>query len=79
MNKTLTHFEKQIGLGSTFAARLLGVAYQTYASYRNERRPLPNYHARHIRHLLLLPKDVLQKEIEDLPHGHRNQTNRQSR
>lgn len=78
MNKTLIHFEKQIGLGSTFAARLLGVAYQTYASYRNGRRELPLYHARHIRHLLLLPKDVLQKEIEDFAHGHGNKTNSQS-
>jgi hypothetical protein len=75
LNKTLVNFEKQIGLGSTYAARLLGVAYQTYASYKNERRKLPLYHARHIRCMLLLPKDVLQKEIEDFANGN-HKTNR---
>ena len=73
MNKTLINFERQIGLGSTYAARLLGVAYQTYASYRNGRRVLPAYHARHIKHFLLLPVDVRQKEIEELTHDRSKQ------
>lgn len=71
MNKTLIDFERQIGLGSTYAARVLGVAYQTYASYRNERRPLPRYHARHIRHFLMLPVDVRKKELEVITNGNK--------
>lgn len=71
MNKTLINFERQIGLGSTYAARVLGVAYQTYASYRNERRPLPLYHARHIRHFLMLPADVRKKELEVIANGNK--------
>lgn len=73
MNKTLISFEKKIGLGSTFAARLLGVAYPTYASYRNQSRELPLYHARHVRHLLLLQDDVLRREIEEIANGNDTQ------
>lgn len=64
-HKTLINFEQHTGLGPTYAARFLGVAYQTYASYRNRRRALPLYHARHIRCILLLPSAVLTKEIKE--------------
>lgn len=65
MNKVLLHFEKATGLGPTFAARLLGVAYVTYAQYRSGRRELQKYHARHIEALLLLEQPALSKLIED--------------
>lgn len=68
-HKTLINFEKRTGLGPTYAARFLGVAYQTYASYRNQRRELPLYHARHIRCVLLLPSAVLSKEIKEFFNG----------
>ena len=71
MNKTLIDFERRIGLGSTYAARVLGVAYPTYANYRNESRPLPRYHARHIRHFLMLPVDVRKKELEVITNGNK--------
>jgi DNA-binding transcriptional regulator YdaS (Cro superfamily) len=64
MNETLLHFEASTGLGPTFAARLLGVAYPTYAQYRSGRRELPTYHSRHIEVLLLLSPSALSKIIE---------------
>jgi hypothetical protein len=69
MNPTLLHFEKVIKLGPTFAARMLGVAYPTYAQYRSGRRELQKYHARHIEALLLLPKPALNKLIERHANG----------
>lgn len=69
MNDTLIQFEKATGLGATFAARLLGVAYPTYAQYRSGRRPLQKYHARHIEALLLLPPKTLAKLIEEHANG----------
>lgn len=69
MNSILLNFEKVTNLGPTFAARLLGVAYPTYAQYRSERRPLQKYHARHIEALLQLPKPVLHKLIERHANG----------
>lgn len=69
MNEVLLHFETATGLGSTYAARLLGVAYPTYAQYRSGRRELPSYHARHIESLLLLSQRELTKLIERHAHG----------
>ncbi len=69
MNDTLIQFEASIGLGATFAARVLGVAYPTYAQYRSGRRPLPLYHKRHIEALHLLPPKVLMTLIERHAHG----------
>lgn len=48
MNDTLLNFEKQLGIGPTFAARLLGVAYPTYAAYRAGSREVPLYIERSI-------------------------------
>jgi hypothetical protein len=69
MNEILIRFEKVTGLGPTYAARLLGVAYVTYAQYRNLSRPLQLYHARHVEALLSLPKPQLTKLIERHAHG----------
>lgn len=71
MNEILLHFEKATGLGPTFAARLLGVAYPTYAQYRSERRELPKYHHHHIEALLLLPHTSLAKLIKEHASGDR--------
>lgn len=64
MNETLLHLEKTTGLGPTFVARLLGVAYPTYAQYRSGLRPLQKYHARHIEALLMLPNRSVRQLIE---------------
>ena len=70
MNAILLRFEKSIGLGATYAARLLGVAYPTYAQYRSGRRELPLYHERHIEALLRLPEVELTGLIEK--HGQKH-------
>jgi hypothetical protein len=63
VNQTLLDFERHSRLGPTFVARLLGVAYPTYAQYRNGRRELPLYHQRHIELLYLIPKESLNHVI----------------
>lgn len=65
MNQTLIEFEQRTGLGPTFAARLLGVAYPTYAHYRSGHRDLPTYHARHVAHLLLHSPHMLKVIIKE--------------
>jgi hypothetical protein len=69
MNKALLHFEKTTGLGPTYAARLIGVAYPTYAQYRSGRRTLQRYHARHIEALLLLSRPALDRLIKEHAYG----------
>jgi len=70
MNETLITLERTIGLGATYAARLLGVAYPTYAQYRSGRRELPLYHRRHIELLLNLSPALLQMIVSKHAHGH---------
>jgi len=69
MNKAIHHFEQATGLGATQAARLLGLAYPTYAQIKSGMRPLQTYHARHIEALLLLPQASLSKLIQEHVHG----------
>lgn len=69
LNSVLLNFEAHVGLGSTYAASLLGVAYPTYAQYRSGRRDLPLYHHRHIEALTLLAPKRLRQLIEEHAHG----------
>jgi DNA-binding transcriptional regulator YdaS (Cro superfamily) len=64
-NLILTELETHTDLGPTFAARLLGVAYPTYAQYRSGRRELPQYHSNHIQALLLLSPVALRQLIKE--------------
>jgi len=64
-NETLLDFEQRTGLGPTYAARLLGTAYTTYAQYRNESRDLPKYHRLHIQAVLLLPRTSVEQLIQE--------------
>lgn len=68
-NETLVRFERKTKLGPTYAARLLGLAYVTYAQCKSGSRPLQTYHERHIEALLLLPHASLQKLIERHANG----------
>lgn len=70
INRTLYEFEAALGLGPTYAARLIGVAYPTYAQYRSLRRELPLYHSRHIEVLQALPHAVLEQFIKEHAHGY---------
>jgi hypothetical protein len=65
LNDTLITFETRTALGPTYAARLIGVAYITYAKYRSGARALPRYHAHHIQALLMLPAPSLQALIKE--------------
>lgn len=65
----LVDFETRTGLGPTYAARLLGIPYISYAQYRNHTRPLKQTFMYHIEVLLLLDKRVLQERIERIAHG----------
>lgn len=72
INPVLQEFERLVSLGPTFAARLIGVAYPTYAQYRSGRRELPTYHQRHIQALLALERKVLVKLIEEHVYGNKS-------
>lgn len=63
-NPVLVAFETRTSLGPTFAARLLGMEYPTYAQYRSGRRPLKDTTIRHIDLLLFLTPAQLQEWIE---------------
>ncbi len=63
MNPIIIDFEFHTGLGPTYAARFLGVAYSTYAEYRRGTRSLPKYIHRHIQTVYLLSNDVLNEQL----------------
>lgn len=67
-NPKLTQFEAHCDLGPTRAAKLLGVAYPTYAQMRSNSRPLQIYHQNHIQALMLLPAKTLRLLIEEHVH-----------
>jgi hypothetical protein len=65
----LVDFETRTGLGPTYAARLLGIPYISYAQYRNHTRPLKQQLVFHMDVLLLLDKRALNERIERLAYG----------
>lgn len=69
INPVLRELERQTALGPTYAARLLGMAYITYAQCRSGRRQLQLYHERHIESLLALSPEALAKLIKEHAHG----------
>lgn len=71
---TLLAFEAEFNLGPTFAARVLGVAYATYAQYRSGRRELPQYHLNQIALLRLLAEAHRHDYIQERLHGTRNRS-----
>lgn len=69
MNAHLKRLEHHTGLGPTKAARLMGLAYVTYAQCRCGSRPLKQYHERHVEALLLLSRQHLKNLIAEHTHG----------
>lgn len=65
VNKTLVRFEKHVGLGPPMACKLIGIAYATYAAYRNGSRPLQPYHCNHVADIMRLPARTLKQVIKD--------------
>ena len=69
VNQTLVEFEQFVGLEPVRACRLLGIAYVTYAHYRNNSRELPPYHQRHIRNLGHMTPRQLEAIINEVCSG----------
>lgn len=69
MNLVLAEFERHTGLKPVLAAKLLGVAYCTYAQVRNETRPLQRYTRNHIQALRELSNDALDRLIREHVYG----------
>jgi len=65
----IVEFETRTGLGPTYAARLLGIPYISYAQYRNHTRPMKPTLLYHMEVLLLLEKGTLNARIERIAHG----------
>lgn len=68
-NKKLVEFEAHVGLGSTHACLLIGMAYPTYAAYRNGSRQLPTYHSNHVDDIRRFPRRVLAALIKERIYG----------
>lgn len=68
-NEFMTKFEAHTGLGPTFAARVLGLPYISYAQYRNRSRKLKACHRYHMEVLMLLDEATLKARIEDVLYG----------
>jgi hypothetical protein len=70
--KLLVEFEALVGLGPTQACQVLGIAYSTYAAYRNGGRPLQPYHRNHIEVIGRLSRRALSQLIDERTNGEKN-------
>lgn len=70
--KILTDFEAMIGLDPPQACQVIGIAYSTYAAYRNCSRPLQQYHANHIEDIGRLSRRALTRLIDERINGKSN-------
>lgn len=66
MNALVLEFEKHTQLGPVNAAKLLGYAYSSYAQYKSGARPLKPYLKRHIRVVMMLPREQLKVLIAEV-------------
>ena len=60
---TLIEFENRLSLGPTFAARVLGIPYISYAQYRSGARAMKLSMQRHIEVILLLDETTRTEHI----------------
>jgi hypothetical protein len=70
--KTLVDFEDMLGLDPPQACRIIGIAYSTYAAYRNCSRPLQQYHLNHIEDIGRLSRRALTQLIDERINGKKN-------
>lgn len=68
-NPVLLDFEKRTELGPTFAARVLGTPYISYAQYRSGARAMKLSMERHIEVILLLSERARAEHIRKALHG----------
>jgi hypothetical protein len=64
-NKIIERFEVHVGHRAQEACLLIGMAYPTYAAYRNGSRALPIYHHNHIKDIMRLPGRELRALIAE--------------
>jgi hypothetical protein len=64
-NKIIERFEVHVGHRAQEACLLIGMAYPTYAAYRNGSRALPIYHHNHIKDIMRLPSRELRALIAE--------------
>ena len=68
----LLDFEALVGLDPPQACRIIGIAYSTYAAYRNCSRPLQPYHQNHIEVIGMLSGRALTRLIDERITGKTN-------
>lgn len=66
---TLVQFEADIGFGATVACRILGIAYPTYAAYRNGSREFQPYHQKHLEVIYRLSRAEFDKLVKEHING----------
>ena len=62
-NGIILELERVLILGPVDSARVLGIAYSTYAGYKSEARPLPPYVRYHAEALVRMPA-ALREELK---------------
>lgn len=67
--QALVDFEAVLGLDPPQACQVIGIAYSTYAAYRNCSRPLQQYHQYHIEDIARLPRRALAQLIDERING----------
>lgn len=70
--KALVEFEAMLGLDPPQACQVIGIAYSTYAAYRNCSRPLQPYHRNHIEDIGRLSRRALAQLIDERINGQTN-------
>lgn len=69
LNEILIELERRTALGPTYVARMMGIAYPTYAHYRSGLREFPGYHARHVELIFSLTDPQLKNWIKEHAYG----------
>lgn len=72
VNETLLKLERRCNLGPTYVARMLGVAYTTYAAYRSGARELPLYIERSAKAHIGMSEEFRQALIKEHAYATRN-------
>jgi hypothetical protein len=70
--QALVDFEDMLGLDPPQACQVIGIAYSTYAAYRNCSRPLQQYHRNHIEDIGRLSRRALTQLIDERINGKKN-------
>lgn len=64
-DEPLQYLERHLGLGGVYVAKVLGIAYPTYAAYRSGSRVLPRYHLNQVELIMLVRAKELDEYIRE--------------